>query len=195
MRLKLNLATHPYQDVRAFYMKWAAILGGTALLTVVLVWAAVGGWMRTRDMNRQINQKRDEIARLQQEEKAAQAILDQEKNRGVREDSAFLNELIARKSFSWTLAFSELEKLMPTRVHVTSMHPQIDAEKQLEIRMTVTGDSREKALELLRRMEDSPHFRQPQLLSEIQDPKGGPDIQFIVSAYYVPSVQVAGGAP
>src|SRR5258708_25380185 len=190
MRLNLNLATHPYQDVRSFYMKWAAILGVTGLLTVVLVWATVAGWLRTRDMNRQISQKGDEIVRLQAEEKAAQAILDQEKNRGVREDSAFLNDLMARKSFSWTLAFTELERLMPTRVHVTSIHPAIDAEKQLEIRMTVTGDSRDKVLELLRRLEDSPHFRDPQLRSEIlPESKGATqraDIQFQISSYYVP---------
>jgi Tfp pilus assembly protein PilN len=183
MRLDLNLATQPYENARAFFLKWTTLLGAVALLTAALVWAAFSGWMHTRDLNRQIAEKRSDIAKLQQEEKAAEAILNQPQNLGVREKSTFLNEVIARKAFSWTQVFSEMETMMPPRVHVTSIRPELNADNQLEIRMTVAGDSRDKALELLRRMEDSKHFREARLSAETEGPEG---IQFQISALYVP---------
>ena len=185
MRLDLNLASHPYENARAFFLKWTALLGVAGVIAAVLLWTAASGWMQTRYVNRQIAEKRSDIARMQQEEKTAEAILEQPQNLGVRERSAFLNEVIARKAFSWTQVFSEMEKMMPPRVHVTSIRPELDADNQLEIRMTVVGDSRDKALELLRHMEENKHFREAQLRAETIDERGG-NIQFQISALYVP---------
>jgi len=37
----------------------------------------------------------------------------------------FLNNIIARKAFSWTRVFSDLEELMPESVHLVSLRPDI----------------------------------------------------------------------
>src|SRR4051812_6489265 len=135
MRLELNLATHPYENAREFFVRWGALLAAVTVVTVLLVWLAVSGLLHARDVNRQIRTDRDRIATLQEEEKRAQAVLDRAPNHAMRERSAFVNELIARKAFSWTQVFTDLEKLMPTRVHVVSIRPELDTENQLELRM------------------------------------------------------------
>src|SRR5258706_10547827 len=186
MRLTLNLATHPYENARAFFLRWGALLAAVGAVTALLLWLAISGLLQARDVNRRIRADRAQIARLQQEEKSAIAVLEQPQNRAIRERSAFLNELIARKAFSWTEALTELEKIMPTRLHVVSIRPELDADNQLEIRMNLAGDSREKLLDLLRKMEDSPRFRQPQLESEVDNTQGT-EMQFQISALYVPA--------
>ena len=58
-----------------------------------------------------------------------------------------------------------LEKVMPPRVHLVSISPQLDEDNQLALKMTVAGDSRDRAIELARRMEESRRFAQTQIIS------------------------------
>jgi hypothetical protein len=76
---------------------------------------------------------------------------------------------------------------VPPRVHVLSIRPDIKKD-QVELDMTVAGDSRENAQELLRRMEASDRFRDPQLKSEDvkQTPSGATQVEFQFAAIYVP---------
>jgi hypothetical protein len=56
----------------------------------------------------------------------------------------------------------------------------------------VAGDSRDKALELARRMEDSRHFAQTFIETEHQAPPGSGDtVQFDIAGIYVPEVITA----
>ena len=80
----------------------------------------------------------------------------------MHDKSQVLNGLIRRKEFSWTLIFSDLEHLMPARLHVVSITPQLDKNNEIEVHMMVAGDSREKAIELVHNMENSREFRHAQ---------------------------------
>jgi hypothetical protein len=77
---------------------------------------------------------------------------------------------------------------MPARVHLVSIHPELDEENQLKLKMEVAGDSRDRALELARRMEDSRRFSQTYIESESfrGNSNGGDPFQFSIVATYVP---------
>jgi len=198
MRLNLNLATQPYENARGFYARWGLLLGGVALVTALLIMLAVRGWNDAHREARKIESDRQEISRLHQEASQAKAVLDQPQNRDRAQEAAYINELIARKAFSWTQVFTDLEKIMPAELRVMSIQPVLDADNQLELRMTIEGQSRERVVQLLRHMEDSPRFREPALRAEsfAQGNSGGP-MQFQISALYLPQPPSAtsGGAP
>ena len=82
----------------------------------------------------------------------------------------------------------DLEKVMPTRVHLVSIHPEIDDENQLRLKMVVGGDSREKAIELTQRMEESKRFTQTYVETETKEPSlGAADtVLFNINGVYVP---------
>jgi len=185
MRLDLNLATQPYEDVRDFLVKWGSAVALALVASIVLVWMAVSGWRQSRDVERDMSLKRQEIVRLKDAEQRAQALLNLPQNSGTRTQAALLNALFARKAFSWTQAFADLEKLMPSRVRVISIQPQLDADNQLSIALVVAADSRDKAIELLKNLEDSKHFQDARLLSEANDPEGK-GTRFQLSAVYIP---------
>ena len=193
MRVNLNLATQPYEDVREFFVTWGTALLIALVASVVLVTMAVRGWRQSRQVERDIQAKQGQIAALKQEEKKAEDLLKQPENSGTRARSALLNSLIVRKSFSWTQAFSDFEKLMPPRVQVLSIQPQLDANNQLTIGLLVSSDSRDRAIELLKNLEDSEHFENAQLISEVNDPEGK-GTRFQLSALYVPNKAVAPAA-
>lgn len=190
MRINVNLATEPYEDARHFYMQWVALLLGLAVVAAVLISLAFSSRSATRTISKQIDQERQQIAQLDREAAAAAAILNRPENTDVRDKSRFLNALIVRKAFSWTQVFSDLEKIVPPRVRVVSIRPGVNANNQLEINLNAIGDSRDKAIELVRRMEESPSFRDPQVRVERTETAGNnPGVEFTIIAQYMPQLR------
>jgi type IV pilus assembly protein PilN len=200
MRININLASNPYEAAREYARRMTLLLGALILLTVGLVGYILHQRGTTRDVDQQISQTKQEIASLDDEKTQAQAILNQPQNRDVADQSAFLNNLFARKALSWTQVFAQMEKLMPANIHVVSMKPEFNRDNQLVLRVVVVTPSRDKAVELVKRMEESPHFRGPRVEAETAVGEGagglaGGNIQFEIAAVYVPFADNDDAAP
>lgn len=194
MRLDVNLATHPYEDTRQFWLRWGTGVALIAILTLGLVAETVVSWVYARQDQRIIAQIQAQITSRDRERAQAEAFLNRPENRTIRDRSQFLNDLIERKAFSWTQVFEDLEKVMPARIHVVSIRPEVDEDNQLEIKLQVAGESRERVNDLVRKMEESPRFKQPQIRTETQQTgqTPGDNVEFVISALYVPSLPQGG---
>jgi len=193
MRLNVNLASQPYEAARRFAVQWGSIIAVLSLVTIGLVGIAVSGYMRSRPVIKQRHELEAKIAELDREKRMAEDKLNLPANRDTRDKSRFLNTLIARKAFSWTQVFAELEKLMPARVHVVSIRPDFTPNNQLQIHLEAIGDTREKANDLVRQLEKSPAFRTPQVREEKDDTGKGSNtlnggVQFVIVADYIPEL-------
>jgi type IV pilus assembly protein PilN len=187
MRLDINLASQPYEDARQFWMRWGTAVGALGLLTLILLALDVTGWITARRDRSAIAQKRDLIAERDQIRTHAEQFLNRPENRATRDQSQFLNQLIERKAFSWTRVLENLEKVMPPRVHLVSISPQLDDDNQLALKMIVAGDSRDRAIELARRMEDSRRFAQTYIVREAHaESQTGDTEQVEIAAIYIP---------
>ncbi len=190
MRVDINLATQPYEDARLFWMRWGGGLAALGILTVLLLIMTVNGWIGARKDRQLIGQYEAQSAARDKEKADAQALLNLPQNSSTRDRSQFLNDLFQRKAFSWTKAFEDLEQVMPPRLHVVSIHPELAPDNELEIKLIVAGDTREHALDLVSKMEASQHFHDTYIEEEISDPSGGSSngdtVQFHISALYVP---------
>lgn len=188
MRLDINLASQPYEDARQFWMRWGTAVGAVGLLTLILLTLDITGWVNARRDRASIAQKRAMIADRDRLRASAEEFLNRQENRNTRDTSQFLNQLIERKAFSWTRVLENLEKVMPPRVHLMSINPELDEDNQLGLKMTVAGDSRDRAIELARRMEESRRFSQTNIISERseQSTTGGDTEQFDIVAIYIP---------
>jgi type IV pilus assembly protein PilN len=198
MRLNINLASQPYEDSRQFWTYWGTGLALLGLTTVLLLVLAVNGFIEGSRDRQQISKLKTQLAEFDREKAEAQAMLNQPQNREVRDRSHFLNELFERKAFSWTLAFEQLEQVMPAHLHVISIHPGISADNNLELRLVVGGETREQALDLVRKMESSKHFKQTRIDSEkFESPENSNSnkdhVEFDIDALYVPSTEVGNG--
>jgi type IV pilus assembly protein PilN len=193
MRLNINLASQPYEDARLFWMRWGIGLSAAVIVTAVLVAMTISGWFVARRDHADIAELKAEIAKRDHTRQQAEDFLNRPENRATRDQSQFINELIERKAFSWTRVLEDLEKVMPTRVHLVAIHPELDEDNQLTLKLAVAGDSRDRALELARRMEDSRRFSKTFIANESfrQESAGAttsaPDpLQFGIEATYVP---------
>jgi Tfp pilus assembly protein PilN len=187
MRLDINLASQPYEDARQFWMRWGVALGAVVLLTLILLTLDITGWMNARRDRASIAQERAMIAKRDQTRTTAEAFLNRPENRTTRDESQFLNEMIERKAFSWTRVLESLEKVMPPRVHVVAINPELDEDNQLALKMRVAGDSRDRAIELARRMEQSRRFSQTAITTEGHvNSQTGDNEQVDIVAIYIP---------
>ena len=188
MRLDINLASQPYEDARQFWMRWGGGVGAAGLLTLILLALTVTGWVNARRDREAMAEKRAMIADRDRIRADAEEFLARPENRTTRDESQFLNELIERKAFSWTRVLENLEKVMPPRVHLVSISPELDDQNQLALKMTVAGDSRDRAIELARRMEESRRFAQTYITTEhpVQTPGSGDTEQIEILAVYIP---------
>jgi Tfp pilus assembly protein PilN len=185
MRLDINLATRPYEDSQEFWRRWGLGVGVLTLCTLLLLAFVVQSWISAGRDRQDIRHLQQEIAERDTERGKAQSFLDLSVNRSTRDQSQFLNGLIQRKSFSWTRVFEDLERVMPTNLHVVSLRPEVNEQNQMQLDMKVAADSRLAAVELVHRMESSKHFQSAQLVSETESGQGS-GVSANVIAIYVP---------
>jgi type IV pilus assembly protein PilN len=189
MRVDVNLASHPYEDIRRFWLRWGGAVAALCLLTIILLYLAAAGWMVARKDRVQIDKLEAQVASRDRERANAEALLNQPQNRSTRDRSQFLNDLFQRKAFSWTRVFEDLERVMPPQLHVVSIAPEMNNDNELELKLVVAGESRERAIELVRKMEGSQRFRNTyisQERSQAQSQTPGDNVSFDISAVYVP---------
>jgi type IV pilus assembly protein PilN len=192
MRFNINLASNPYEVAQSYRRQMTLVIAALGLIAVLLVGYIFYQRQRSRGINHQLAQTEGEIQRLDHEESQARAILNKPANRVIADQSDFLNQLFARKALSWTRIFSEMEKIVPPGLHVVSMKPEYTKSNDLMLHVIVATDSRERAVELVRKMEKSSHLRQAQIVAETvttnqsEQAAGGGNIQFDIAAIYVP---------
>lgn len=198
MRLEINLASQPYEDARQFWIRWGSSVVLVAILSLALLAETMIGWLYAHKDQQTIASYKALIAARDRERANAEAVLNKPENRTTRDRSRFINELIERKAFSWTQVFQDLERIMPARLHVVSIRPELDDQNQLQIKIAVAGESRDRALELVKHMEESPRFRQPRITAENQQTEHGivgDNVEFNIMALYVPELLDTTPAP
>jgi len=186
MRLDINLASQPYEDARQFWLRWGGALVAVAIFTLVLLIGTVSGWFNARRDRDKIADLRHQIAKRDEARRGAEQFLSRPENRSTRDQSQFFNELIERKAFSWTRVLEDLEKVMPPRVHLVSINPELNEDNQLALKMVVAGDSRARIIELAQRMEESQHFTQTYIGLERGGSNPADPVQFDIHAGYIP---------
>lgn len=194
MRVAINLASQPYEVAREYQRRMTFAIMALGVVAVLLVGYIIYQHGHTRSINRQLAAVQQQIGGLDREETQARAILNKPTNKVIADQSDFLNELFARKALSWTRIFTEMEKIVPADLHVVSMKPEYTKTNDLVLHIVVATDSRDRAVELVRHMEKSNHFRQAQVVAEsvvgnTSAQTSGPssNIQFDIAAVYVPA--------
>jgi type IV pilus assembly protein PilN len=174
MRVTINLASKPWVDTGTLVRRLRIALGALAVACILLL----VGLHFEASAAQKAQAKRDAMdaqqARLEREKKQFEFDLEQPQNAAVLEQSQYLNQVFAEKSFSWTAVMMDLENVMPAGVQVASIEPQVMPGGDIVIRLRVNGD-RDRAVDLVRNLEKSKRFLAPRLASEASEaPTGGP---------------------
>jgi Tfp pilus assembly protein PilN len=195
MRLTINLASQKYEDVRKFYVRWGMAIGVSALLLLVLAGLAVRNFAKSSESGQRIKQLQAEIADLEKKRAAAEAVSNLPENHDVTQQKNYWNRQINRRQLSWTQLFNDLQRIMPARAYLSSVHPEVTLDNRLRLTLVVMGDTHDNGLELQKKMEKSERFRGPQITSETMQKQPKTEAQlfkFDIVTYYTPAAPTQG---
>lgn len=171
MRITLNLASRPFFELRPVLLRLRVLAGALAVLALVLFLLLRQAEVKA-DRAEAVAHKWTVATQQQQREwQQDQALMRQPENAATLERSEFLNQLFRRKSFSWTTAMMDLERVLPQGVQVTSIDPRMTKEGRVMMRLRVNGP-RDKVVTLVSNLEKSPHFIEPFVAGETADIQG-----------------------
>lgn len=157
-KYKLNLAERPFRRYRATNMALAAVLVGLI---------AFGAWqfVSYRDYAVQLEElRRDQEVVFARWESVGARIDEFESRLGrpasatAAEEVRFLNQVLARKQFSWTTLLLDMEAAMPRWVYLVSLAPGINGVGDVRLRMEARGRSVDDLTQFLSSLESSPAF-------------------------------------
>src|SRR5262245_54029490 len=138
-QFNLNLSTRPFKPYRA------ANLGLLALLLVLIVISAEQVYSYQQySAKAAASRERESKAREQ-----ADFLTGQLASLGKKMSSSNaaaklaeveqLNQLLVRRSFSWTRLLAHLERVTPDDVRIISLHPVADADGRIILNMHISG--------------------------------------------------------
>ena len=182
--LRGNLATKPFYNERAVHgwLVAAAIVIAAATAFNVsrvlsysrsdtrLATQAATDETRAGDLRRQAARLRAAIDPKQIEFKAGEARL--------------ANELIDRRTFSWTELFNRFETTLPDNVRIVSVRPHLDKERNILLQIRVIARDVDDVGEFIDRLEDAGGFMRILSRDERTNDKG--EFEAEIESAYVP---------
>jgi type IV pilus assembly protein PilN len=161
MRVSINLASQPYENLRPLYIAVTLALVLAVALGFAVGWKAHRSRNETRLLSEHSDRLEKDLVNLRREEPVLAQWLFRPEVQDIRDRSAFLNSLIVRKSLSWTELFMDLEKVLPDKVQVTAIQPSPNESAEAKLNMTVSSMTVAPLVELLKNLEASPEFAKP----------------------------------
>lgn len=186
-RYQLNLATRPLPNYRSTNLLLTAIL---ALILAFLLWQLLGFLdytesvvgLRGTELEVRVDWQHlggrvDEL----QERLNHPAVLTQ------MEEIRFLNQVVERKSFSWSKLLSVIEDVIPRGVYLTALEPRIDDLGQIRIELEARGKSVADISTFIAGLEQTPVFKDVAVsVEERLLEKGVEEISILMNAEYLP---------
>ncbi len=186
-RYQLNLATRPFPHYRTTNVLLTAIL---FLITGFSVWqvlgfldytervAALGGTEREVRVDWEYLGGR--VDELRQQLNRPEAVAQMQEIR-------FLNQVVDRKSFSWSSLLSVIEDVIPRGVYLTVLEPDIDDGGRIRIEMEARGRSVAEISTFIAGLEQTPVFKDVAVSVEERDFEDGlAEILVLMDAEYLP---------
>jgi type IV pilus assembly protein PilN len=171
MRITLNLASRPFFELRPVLLRLRILAGALAVLALVLFLLLRQAEVKADRAEAVAHRWTSASQKLQREWQQDQALMKEPDNAATLQRSDFLNQIFVRKSFSWTTAMMDLERVLPQGVQVTSIDPRMTKEGTVMMRLRVNGP-RDKVVTLVSNLEKSPHFIAPMVAGETADIQG-----------------------
>ena len=157
MRARLNLATKPLESQRRFLAGAGLSAFLAAVLFVALGWHVYSVRKAATEVRARSEKIREQYARYEEERNNLKRFFDQKSIKGLSDRAAFINGIIAVRSFNWTQMFMDLEHILPGGAHIISIEPK-QSSGHVELNLTFGAANDEVKLKFLRALETSKQF-------------------------------------
>ena len=135
--IRNNLSTRPFYNTAAVRL-WLAVAAAVVLLATAFNVVQV---LRYSNSNTElVTRAQNDEARAAELRRSAQTLrasVDVAQVDSVSVDARQANDLIGRRTFSWTELFNQFEHTLPDDVRITAVRPTVDKERRIVLAVSV----------------------------------------------------------
>ena len=156
--IRTNLSTRPFYNEGAvgLWLLIAAIV--VAAATVFNVSRLIQYSRSDTELATQASADESRTAELRAEAVRLRGSVDAKQIEAASVDARLANDLIDRRTFSWTELFNIFESTLPSDVRLTSIRPRIESDRQITLTMTVLARSVEDVDMFMEKLETAGPF-------------------------------------
>jgi Tfp pilus assembly protein PilN len=156
--IRTNLSTRPFYNERAV-RSWLAILAIVAVAATIFNVSRVLRYSRS-DTELATQASRDEARAAEVRATAGKlrASVDTKQVDAASVEARQANDLIDRRTFSWTELFNRLEATLPPEVRITSVRPSLDRDRRIMLMITVLARGVDDVNEFMEKLEATGAF-------------------------------------
>lgn len=182
--IPINLAREPFRRDRPILV--ASVSAGVLLVfsLAFLIYIAYNERQSARETSAQLASTNAQLKRIRTE----QASLDTQTRRPeyaiVFDRNVMINQLIKRKSISWTRIFADLGTVLPENVRITAIRPQVNTLDQLSLDMTVEADAAPQVISFIAKLEGSNLFGSTEVSTITPPNQNDPYVHYRLTVNY-----------
>jgi hypothetical protein len=182
---RINLATHPSYNERLVRLVCGALIALGLALTVfdAVQWARLRA--RDADVRLQAEQADRDARRLQAEARQVRQAVNREELAATQVAAAEANQLIGRRTFSWTRLLNQFETTLPAGVRIASITPQVDQAGRLLVAVALVSRRVEDIDAFIEALEASGGFSE--VLSRQEEAQEDGMLRSVIQGYYKPA--------
>jgi Tfp pilus assembly protein PilN len=156
--IRTNLSTRPFYNERAVHA-WLLALAVLVLVATVFNVSRVIRYSRSdTQLATQASQNEARAADLRRSAARLRATVDPRQIDVASADARQANDLIDRRTFSWTELLNLFETTLPDNVRITAVRPKIDPKRGTVLTVNITARSVDDVNELLNNLENTGMF-------------------------------------
>ena len=182
--IRTNLSTRPFYNERAVNL-------GLIVLGVLVALATIFNMTRARfdsgsntELAAQAESDEARAGELRAAAAKMRGSIDRRQVDAVALDARQANELIDRRTFSWTALFNQFEGTLPPNVRITSIRPSVDHDRRIILSLTVLGRTVNDVNEFMERLDATKTFRD---LRSVEERTNEADqIESVLQMVYLP---------
>jgi Tfp pilus assembly protein PilN len=179
-----NLATRPFYNEPAvhFWVFVAALLVGAATLFNVVQMLRYS--RSDTELARQAANDEARATELRAEAARLRGTVDARQIERASLEAHQANELIDRRTFSWTALWNEFEATLPPNVRITSFRPRIDPKRGNVVTITLVARGVDDVQEFMENLEETGAF--PELFPPSERTNDRGQLETVIEAVYAP---------
>jgi Tfp pilus assembly protein PilN len=182
--IRTNLSSRPFYNERAVNF-WLLI--GALAVVIATVFNVTRARVHSGSNTELVSQAAEEEARaaeLRANAAELRGSIDARQIDAVALDARQANDLIDRRTFSWTALFNSFETTLPDDVRITAVRPSLDRDRRIVLTVTVLARSVNDVNEFMEHLDATGAFLD---LRSVQERNNEDDqIESVLEMIYVP---------
>jgi Tfp pilus assembly protein PilN len=159
--IRTNLSTRPFYNERAVHL-WL-LVGAVivAAMTVLNLTAVLRYRQGDSEAARQADADEARTAQVRQQIATLRASVDPRQIDAASAAARQANELIDRRTFSWTELLNHLETTLPDEAHIVAVRPKLDRDGHIVLTLNILARDVDDVNEFMESLEQTGSFKNP----------------------------------